>query len=183
MISHPIPRGIHTSIDRSEIGPAEAERALVPGDIVLTVRRRWIEWSGVVLFAAVCAWDALLVQWYTWAELGWGWVIWPLPHVLAGLAMTYVALAAVLNRTTVRADSHAIVVTHGPLPWPFARTLAVAPLRRAHVERVTRRDGRPRFRVMVAAEFEAAHAVVSGLPESHAEYLALALRTHLDLKE
>lgn len=46
-------------------------------------------------------------------------------HALAGVAITYLILTRFLNRTTISVTRSQLAVTHGPLPWPFAKNLDV----------------------------------------------------------
>lgn len=54
-------------------------------------------------------------------------------HILAGIAVSYVALALALNSTTIRAEGGEIVVSHGPLPWFGGRTLSSSEIHQIYV--------------------------------------------------
>jgi hypothetical protein len=65
-------------------------------------------------------WDGCLVFWYAMALKAGPppaiMVLFPLIHVAAGVFITYLALCALLNRTTVRIDRDAFAFTRRPIP-------------------------------------------------------------------
>jgi hypothetical protein len=47
-----------------------------------------------------------------------------LPHLSAGLFLTYRSLAGLLNTTRVEVRQRELTIRHGPLPWPGNRTVS-----------------------------------------------------------
>jgi hypothetical protein len=97
----------------------------------LRIVRRWFS-PGIIFLAVFClCWDSFLVFWYTMAvKPGAPFMlkVFPILHVVVGVALTYTALAGFLNRTVIEATSEFLSVRHGPVPWPGKRTLPVEAL-------------------------------------------------------
>jgi hypothetical protein len=91
------------------------------------LRIRWRWWTPVALFLLFfcVAWDSFLVFWYAMAlgkggppgDFQWIAIVFPIAHVAVGVGLTYVTLALLLNRTTVRVSGGRLTVRHGPIPW------------------------------------------------------------------
>jgi hypothetical protein len=87
-------------------------------------------------------WNCLVVGWY-WNAIGNGdGVMWPaliitLPHGAVGLALIYLTLAAVLNRTVITVTSESITVRTGPLPWSGNRSLPSDELEHLYCDKVS----------------------------------------------
>lgn len=131
-------------------GGARAPVALPAGMVVdrqgpgrLAVRWRWFQWPALFLLFFAVAWDSFLVFWYgivfTMPDVPWIMAVFPLVHVAVGVAITYTAVAKLLNRTTVDCDGMALRVRHGPLPWWPQPTVPVAALEQLYVERKVKR--------------------------------------------
>jgi hypothetical protein len=113
----PTPKGI-TVIDDATAAPDPGYRD-APRRRPVTVIRRWFSAMVPVLAAFCVLWDGFLFFWYrsvTGGSLVFQLV--PVIHVIAGLVMTYLALAGFLNRTTIRLTPDELVIRHGPLPFP-----------------------------------------------------------------
>lgn len=86
----------------------------------LVIERRWFSFSalGTIIFGVV--WNVFLVfyaiQTLT-AETQSEEAILIIPLAIVGLVAGYLALAAVLNRSTITVDDQTIGVRHHPLPW------------------------------------------------------------------
>jgi hypothetical protein len=91
------------------------------------LRLRWFTPVFLFLLAFCVAWDGFLVFWYSLAmREGAPWImaVFPLLHVAAGAALTYVTLTGFVNSTVVRVDRGRLSVRHGPLPWAGNRDYA-----------------------------------------------------------
>jgi hypothetical protein len=93
------------------------------------ITRRWFHPIAVFLAFFAAFWIGLLATFYGMAT-GSGAplpvLLFPLLHVVVGVALAYGALAMFVNRTVVRAEAGTLTVRHGPLPWRPGPTLAVS---------------------------------------------------------
>lgn len=96
----------------------------------LSLTRTWSRPAAWAAFTWVLIWSAMVVFFST---LG-GHALREAPWFLAlpAVAMGYVALARALNRTEVTVRSDAIVIRHGPVPWPGSRTVDPRDARAIH---------------------------------------------------
>lgn len=89
-------------------------------DNPLIIQRRWFSFAalGTIIFGVV--WNVFLV-FYTiqtlTAETRSEEAILIIPLAIVGLVAGYLALAAILNRSTITVDDRVIRVHHHPLPW------------------------------------------------------------------
>lgn len=129
--------------------PAELVAALPPPDGVtvaeqaggLVVKRRWFHATYLGLLAFAVFWDGFLVVWYAAAFAGFASgegdalfaLLFPLLHVAAGVGITWMALAGLLNRTTVTVRGSKLRVQHGPVPWAHPPVIPTARLRQLFV--------------------------------------------------
>lgn len=65
-----------------------------------------------------------------------------LGYVALSVLLTYCALAAVLNRTTIRAQAGILRVSEGPLPWTLAKTISTKDIHQLYCKRVETRGRR-----------------------------------------
>jgi hypothetical protein len=134
-----LPRGI--TVERR----GEPRRAVgyrdAPTDPTLTITRRWFSPRVVLLLFFAVGWDAFLVLWYAGASTAgsMAMLLFPILHVVAGVAVTYGALAGLLNRTYIHVAHGVVDICHGPLPWSGRQRIDVAELSQLFVERVVRR--------------------------------------------
>ncbi len=110
---------------RGELVPLP-ERFLVseePG--ALRIQWRWFRPSALFLVGFCVFWDGFLVVWYAGAFASGSTVmaLFPLLHVAAGVTISYVTLATLLNRTVVEARPRELSIVHGPIPWKGALLL------------------------------------------------------------
>lgn len=92
----------------------------------LTITRRWVGLQSVFLLVFAASWDAMLVRTLTQFAVHGPTpiLLLPLLHVIAGVVITYIALANLLNSTVITVTAEQLTIRHGPLPW--AGNLAVA---------------------------------------------------------
>jgi hypothetical protein len=97
-----------------------------------------IQWQrprlvGVVALIFAVGWDAFLVSWYFDAlsrdRLDMAMLLFPILHVVAGLALPYVALVFLLNAVVVEVGNQTVTVRHRPMPFPGNRTITAAEVR------------------------------------------------------
>ena len=87
-------------------------------DLVLV--RRWFAWRHIFILFFCIAWDSFLVTWYTAAFRPHAPLIlklFPLPHLVIGVIITYSTLAGLLNSTKVTLNTGGLSIKHYPLPW------------------------------------------------------------------
>jgi hypothetical protein len=107
------------------------------------ITRRWFGWQTVFLTGFAILWDGFLFFWYSLVFLGKGVpsvMFWfPLLHVIAGVVITYLALAGWLNRTRVTINFEKITVISGPLPFFNNRVVDSSAIKQLYSkERITR---------------------------------------------
>jgi hypothetical protein len=100
---------------------------------VLVFSHRWFRPLFIFLAFFGLLWNSFLFQWYhvafgltseqSFSALSILFVVLPLLHVAAGLALTYFTLAGFLNTTTISVDHVSIRVRHFPLPWLHAGSI------------------------------------------------------------
>jgi hypothetical protein len=99
-------------------------------DGMLTVTRRWFSPAALAMVFFCIVWDGFLVAWYAGAiaagSLTMG--LFPILHLAAGVWITYMTLAQLLNTTALYVGGGKLKVRHGPLPWPGQHDLPTAEL-------------------------------------------------------
>jgi hypothetical protein len=92
------------------------------------ITRRWLSWRWL-LFALLCVgWDVAIAVWYREAWATGSLTVGPIIHVIAGVGISYGAIAGLLNRTTIAARNGLLTVRHGPVPWPGAMDVPTSEL-------------------------------------------------------
>lgn len=146
----------------------------------------WSRAAGVVILIFAAAWDAFLVGWYLQLlssdDISPAFVLFPIGHVAVGFAFTYIALANLLNTTSIRIASGELSIAHRPLWFPGNRTLRAADIRQLFcVERSGRRGVRT-FDVMVRLASEREVTLVSGLTsDREARFIEQRIESRLGL--
>jgi len=128
------------ALDRPDGGgsaqPATPERPEVPmpgaiqvevfGDS-LEIRRRWFGCAAIFLIVFAVFWNGFMIVWHSIAMATGMFVMsaFGLIHTAVGIGVGYLALAMILNTTTIKVDRGMLTVSHGPLPWPGAKSLPI----------------------------------------------------------
>jgi hypothetical protein len=105
----PQPKSIHMDYDQD----------------TLIFRRHWFTPDVLPMLFFAVFWDGFMLFWYIAAftqnqiEMA----IFGLLHLSVGVGITYYVLMGLFNHTWIRANSEALTVTHGPIPW-FNRRVA-----------------------------------------------------------
>jgi hypothetical protein len=96
------------------------------------ITHRWFRWPILCLGVFCVGWDSFLINWY-WEAFNnpalqgqWLMIVFPLPHLAAGVGLTYLVLAGLLNHTIVQVRGTELTVRHGPIPWRGNRRVDVA---------------------------------------------------------
>lgn len=114
--SHPLPKNIE----------------VIPGMDHIIIRRRWLGPHAFFLLIFALIWDGFLVAWYAQALRGdnppMRVVDLPLLHLGAGLFITYLAIAMLINKTDVKISSSIFSTRSHPLKWLGDRTIPVSDL-------------------------------------------------------
>jgi hypothetical protein len=92
-----------------------------PGELALDYR--WFSAKYIFMAFFCLFWDGFLVAWYAISIGSGSWImtLFPILHVLVGIAITYVTIAGFVNTTSVRVSRSRLRVWHHPLP--FGRTI------------------------------------------------------------
>jgi len=108
----------------------------------LTIAYRWYTHAVWVLVFFCVIWDGFIVGFYSSviAGLSDGKVetmdvvalVFPILHVLIGLALTYACIATLLNKTTIRIGGHQLTISSGPVPCGKAILLQAADIRQLY---------------------------------------------------
>lgn len=109
-----------------------------------------------------------------------------IPFILVGLTTGWVALAFLLNRTTIRVSGRRLSVTHGPVPWPGKREIDISTLDQLYCEEYVAysQNHVPQVRLMIQALRKDGSKVklVRGMEDpGQALYLERLLETHLGI--
>lgn len=101
--------------------------------------RIWWRWfrPGFLFYAVFCVlWDGFLYFWYSKAlsspNPDTAALVFPVVHVLVGVALTYYTLCGFFNRTVVSV-AHELRVEHKPLPWRGVRGIPIGKIRGLYV--------------------------------------------------
>lgn len=159
-----------------------AVRVLRDDDEALVVEARWWGLLGwLYAGAAVLWWTIPVVLGLSWeGATEMGRALWP----AAGFALTYVAVAGVVNRVRLRMDGAWLAARIGPLPWPSGGAVSADAVERVRVDVATSRDGvtvrrTPRL-VADLAGTDRAHVLVGRVGDRDAaEALALAVNRRI----
>lgn len=105
----------------------------------LVLEYRWFGVQTVILGVFAVFWNLFLFGWYVAAFASPDpdpvAFLFPLLHVAGGVAITYIAVATLLNATTVRVDKRdGISVRHGPVPWRGNLDLPVARISQLYLQ-------------------------------------------------
>lgn len=85
------------------------------------VRWRWFTWEVLFLTLFCVFWNGFLVVWFSLGisqGMPWPMILFGLPFVAVGVAMTYYVVASYVNSTIIRLDGAQLIVRHGPIPSP-----------------------------------------------------------------
>lgn len=160
-----------------------------PGELVIERRWRSTKVYGLVVFCVF--WDGFLVFWYSRPEISLQASLFTLFHVAIGGYMTYMALALLFNRTTIRATPREIAVRHGPLPWPGSKVVGVQDVEQLYCESVgpsrfgfQSESREPTFQVSAVLRDGRKLPLVRGLPEpDQALFIERRLEEHLGIDD
>ena len=101
----------------------------------LQIAYKWFGWNTVFLSMFVVVWDGILITLYSGmrAHLDPVALLLPSVHVLAGIVMTYSAIAGWFNRTYIRVGQGRLEVFHRPVPWIGNKTLPAIEIKQLFV--------------------------------------------------
>ncbi|NOX57587.1 MAG: hypothetical protein GXP29_01850 [Planctomycetes bacterium] len=89
--------------------------------------RKWYSLKYFFLLFFCIMWNAFLIVWYGIAfsqdEVLWMMVLFPVLHVVIGLALAYFTLCGFVNRTVIEFGGYQLSIQHKPLPWPGNRII------------------------------------------------------------
>ena len=102
----------------------------------LAIDYRWFTPKYLFLALFCLIWDGFLVTWYGLAVGSGNWLVlvFPILHVAAGIAITYVTIAGFLNTTSVRISRDRLRVWHHPIPVGRAVDLAIGDVKQLFCE-------------------------------------------------
>jgi hypothetical protein len=110
----------------------------------LIVELRWFTPASVFIAFFTVASDAFVASWYAWIfrqSPTPGETVFAALHILATVVLTYMALSALVNRTTIAVRDDRLTVRHEPLPWPGRRALPLERIARVYSEERERHSG------------------------------------------
>ena len=102
----------------------------------LQMAYKWFGWNTVYLSVFVVIWDGILFILYAGmrGHLDPMALLLPSVHVVAGIVMTYSAIAGWFNRTYLRVGRGMLEVFHRPVPWIGNKTLPATEIRQLFVK-------------------------------------------------
>jgi hypothetical protein len=91
---------------------------------------RWLQPVHYFLLFFCIGWDGFLIVWSLIAVSSANicMLLFPVAHVAIGVGLTYMVIAAFLNRTTVRLDGGRLAIRHAPIYWKGNREIGVETL-------------------------------------------------------
>lgn len=184
--------------DRGEVAMPASFRVQQEGG-TLIVEHRWPKGPAWFLLFFSAFWNVIVSVFVVAAAAGGfedspdgpgGAFIWLFltPFILIGLGTAYLAVAFLLNRTTIGVQDGVLIVVHSPIPWPGGRRLPVAEIEQLYCEEyVAYQQNRvPQWRVALQARIRAGDRIrlVAGMegPEQGV-YLEQLLERHLGIQD
>lgn len=184
--------------NRGEI-PMPANLVVAESPTSLAVVRRWGRGPAIFLIFFAGFWNLVVSVFVVAAASGTlkdeqgqrpGAFIWLFlaPFILVGAGTAYVALAFLLNRTTIKVEGTALTVTHGPIRWPGARTLDAAQIHQLYCTEYVayRQNNVPQYRLVVNALMldGSRLKLIKGVEDAgQALYLEQLLERHLGIED
>ncbi|NUQ69870.1 MAG: hypothetical protein HUU17_03525 [Chthonomonadales bacterium] len=104
----------------------------------LRIVRRWNRLAGIGLLAFAFVWDGFLLVWYLAAFSGHAPLIaflFPIVHVIIGIALAYSGLANAFNTTTISVRSGRLTVVHNPIRWRAPMPISIYDLQQVFVKK------------------------------------------------
>jgi hypothetical protein len=149
---------------------------------------KWPRLMALPLALFSIAWDAFLVSWYSGAltqdNVPATMVLFPIPHVVVGLVLPYVAITFWLNSTFVEIEAGDLRIRHRPLPFPGRRTLRLVDVQQLFCVERTGRKGSVAYEVMARLTSGRETKLVGGLStEREARFIEQRLEARLGLTE
>lgn len=173
-LTMPLPRGM--SIEEGAAGTV--------------ITWRWFGAAYVLLAFFCVAWDGFLLFWYGVAltrETPALFKLFPSVHVVVGIAITYITLAGLLNRTWIKGANGVVTVLHGPLPWWGNLTVPCADIEQFFCkEKVSHGKHGPRhtYEVWAALRDNSMKKIVAGgLTDEQAIYIEQRLEQALGITD
>jgi hypothetical protein len=154
----------------------------------LRIQWKWPRLMGLALVAFSVGWNTFLYSWYA-AVLAQEtrsteMLLFPIPHIIAGLVMPYLALAFLFNSTIVEAAGGELRVRHRPMPFPGRRTLTARDVGQLFSVERRGRKGAITFDVMARLESGRETKLVSGLSsEREARFIEQRIESRLGLAD
>lgn len=106
----------------------------------LTLSYRWFQPGGVGLLIFSVFWDGFLVVWYALCFMSQAplvMFIFPILHVLVGLAIGYASLTMLVNFTKIRVNGDRLTVWSGPIPTGGSKDVSTSGIKQLFVHRKT----------------------------------------------
>lgn len=73
--------------------------------------------------------------------------------------LNYFAIANCFNKTTIRATSSEIIISHGPFPWFYNRRFTIRDISRVYVDEDSDREGYSWYRIRVGLKDESVYTI------------------------
>jgi hypothetical protein len=149
---------------------------------------KWPRLMALPLTLFSIAWDVFLVSWYSGAlargNVDATMILFPIPHVVVGLVMPYMAMTFWLNSTFIEIDAGDVRVRHRPLPFPGQRTLRVVDVEQFFCAERSGRKGSVSFEIMARLTSGRETKLVGGLSnEREARFIEQRLEARLGLTD
>lgn len=184
--------------DRGEI-PLPKNLVVAEGMQSLDIVRKWARGPAFFLLFFSGFWNSIVLVFVVAAAFGDmkdksgndpGCFIWIFltPFILVGLVTAYIALALLLNKTTIRVEGNELTVSHGPMRWPGAKTLDASRIDQLYCTEYVAytQNRRPVYRLMVQALMLDGSRVdlIKGVEDAgQALYLEQILERHLGIQD
>jgi hypothetical protein len=151
---------------------------------------RWFTAGKLLLIPFAIAWNAFLVGWYDTAlssDAPWFMVVFPMAHVAAGIAIAWVAVANLVNRSWVTIEGGTLRVRHGPMPWWPRPTLPARDVEQLYCTRKVRQSKNGTsvtFELRAVTRDHAGQLLLGGLDKlEQALWLEQEIERRLDIRD
>lgn len=159
----------------------------------LALSRRWytsaFQTGFLVLWCVV--WDGFLVVWYAigLANFAAGqtealiMLLFPILHVAAGVGMTYLAAATLVNSSTIRLTASHLEVSHGPLPWGAPAPIPLRAIDQLYLVTVSGKNSRT-WNLVARRSDLTSEEVLTGIGDDvQARFLERRIEAHLGIED
>ena len=163
----------------------------------LKITFRWYTHAVWVLIGFCVVWDGIIVAFYSaiipdlldskFQMMELFGLLFPVLHVLVGLALTYACVASLLNKTTIKVSRHDLEISHGPVPCGKTIVVPAGDIQQLYCVKKEHRHKRSTsysYELNALMRDGVSQTLLKNLQEyRQARYLEQELETHLEIED